>query len=103
MRDAFKYLTSLLFIAILLAWLAMLFEAIAWAGLDNLALPLVGHLLLRIYLSLSVDQLVERLAVTAGLGLLASVPLVARVLFPRLTARIRRTAGQLVGPPPITT
>jgi len=31
---------------------AMLFEAIAWAGLDNLVLPLVGYLLLRIYLAL---------------------------------------------------
>ena len=28
--------------------------------------------------------------------------LVARVLFPRLTARIRRAAGQFVGPPRIT-
>lgn len=39
---------------------------------------------------------------TAGLGVLASVPLVARVLFPRLTARIRRTAGEFVNPPPVT-
>lgn len=39
---------------------------------------------------------------TASLGVLASVPLVARVLFPRLTARIRRTAGRLVEPPKIT-
>ena len=39
---------------------------------------------------------------TASLGVLASVPLVARVLFPRLTARIRRRAGQFVEPPPIT-
>lgn len=39
---------------------------------------------------------------TAGLGVLASAPLVARVLFPRLTARIRRTAGTLVAPPNIT-
>ena len=38
----------------------------------------------------------------AGLGVLASVPLVARVLFPRLTSRIRRRAGQLVETPPIT-
>ncbi len=38
----------------------------------------------------------------AGLGVLASVPLVFRVLFPRLAAEIRRTAGQLVQPPPIT-
>lgn len=39
---------------------------------------------------------------TAGLGVLASVPLVARVLFPRLTARIRKGAGQFVQPPPVT-
>ncbi len=38
----------------------------------------------------------------AGLGVLASIPLVARVLFPRITARIRRTAGRMVGPPLIT-
>ena len=38
-----------LLIAVLLALVAMLFEAIAWAGLDNLLLPLVGYLLLRIY------------------------------------------------------
>jgi uncharacterized protein YbcC (UPF0753/DUF2309 family) len=39
---------------------------------------------------------------TGGLGVLASVPLVARVLFPRLTAQIRRTAGSFVEPPPVT-
>jgi hypothetical protein len=39
---------------------------------------------------------------TAGLGVFATFPLVARVLFPRLTARIRRAADQLVQPPPIT-
>jgi uncharacterized protein YbcC (UPF0753/DUF2309 family) len=38
----------------------------------------------------------------AGLGALASIPLVARVLFPRLTARIRRTAGRLVEAPQLT-
>jgi len=37
--------------------------------------------------------------VAAGLGVLASVPLVARVLFPRLTARIRSLAGRLVAAP----
>jgi uncharacterized protein YbcC (UPF0753/DUF2309 family) len=36
------------------------------------------------------------------LGPLASAPLLARVLFPRLTARVRRLAGKLVQPPPIT-
>lgn len=39
---------------------------------------------------------------TAGLGVLASFPLVARVLFPRLTARIRGTAGRLMQPPTVT-
>jgi len=39
---------------------------------------------------------------TASLGVLASVPLVARVLFPRLTSRIRRRASQFVETPPIT-
>src|SRR5262249_23289277 len=41
-------------------------------------------------------------ALTAILGMIASVPLVARVLFPRLTARIRRLFGSFVQPPPIT-
>lgn len=39
---------------------------------------------------------------TAGFGVLASIPLVARVLFPQLTARIRKGAGQFVQPPPVT-
>ena len=42
-------------------------------------------------------------AVLAGtLGVLASFPLLARILFPRLTAHIRRTLGQLVQTPPLT-
>lgn len=36
---------------------------------------------------------------TAGFGVLASIPLVARVLFPRLTSRIRKAARKLVEPP----
>lgn len=40
--------------------------------------------------------------VAGGLGVLASIPLVARILFPRVTARIRRIFGRLVAPPPIT-
>ncbi|MCA9221717.1 MAG: DUF2309 domain-containing protein [Planctomycetales bacterium] len=39
---------------------------------------------------------------TASVGVLASIPMVARVLFPRLTAKIRRTAGAFVAPPPVT-
>lgn len=37
-----------------------------------------------------------------GLGVLASIPLVARVLFPHLAARFRRTASQLLAPPQVT-
>jgi uncharacterized protein YbcC (UPF0753/DUF2309 family) len=37
-----------------------------------------------------------------GLGALASIPLVTRTLFPRLTSHIRRTASRLLQPPPIT-
>lgn len=37
-----------------------------------------------------------------GLGVLASIPLVARVLFPRLTARVKRSAEGLIEPPPIS-
>ncbi|QDU25271.1 hypothetical protein ETAA8_03350 [Anatilimnocola aggregata] len=39
---------------------------------------------------------------TASLGVLASIPLVARVLFPRWTALVSRTANSLVAPPQIT-
>jgi phytol kinase len=59
-----------LLIAILLAWVSMLFEAIAWGGLDNLALPLIAYLLLRIYLTQSAAELGMRLAVTAVLMVL---------------------------------
>lgn len=38
-------------------------------------------------------------ALLAGMGVLASIPLVARVLFPRLTARLRRLAGRLLHTP----
>ncbi|MCA9177847.1 MAG: DUF2309 domain-containing protein [Planctomycetales bacterium] len=40
--------------------------------------------------------------VTGIVGSLATAPLVARVLFPRLTARIRRRFGSLLQPPPVT-
>ncbi len=56
-----------LLIALLLAWLATMFEAISWAGLDNLILPLVSYLLLKIYLGTGAEELVWRLAITTGL------------------------------------
>jgi uncharacterized protein YbcC (UPF0753/DUF2309 family) len=39
---------------------------------------------------------------TGAVGVLASFPLVARILFPRLTARIRRRFGRIVQTPPLT-
>ncbi len=36
---------------------------------------------------------------TGGVGVLASVPLVARILFPRLTARLRKVFGRIVETP----
>ena len=39
---------------------------------------------------------------SAGLGVLASVPLVGRILFPRHVAHVRKTIGRLVQPPPLT-
>ncbi len=56
-----------LLIALLMALLVMLFEAVAWSGIDNLLLPLAGYLFLRIYLKLSLEELLTRLAVTGAL------------------------------------
>jgi phytol kinase len=56
-----------LLIALLLAWLATMFEAIAWSGLDNLVLPLVSYLLLEIYLPMPVAELAKRLIVSGVL------------------------------------
>jgi uncharacterized protein len=41
-------------------------------------------------------------ALTAGVGVLASIPLVGRVLFPRLAAQVRELFGRFVQPPPET-
>ncbi len=40
--------------------------------------------------------------ITALMGSLASIPMVTRILFPRLTAQIRKLFGRLVQPPPVT-
>lgn len=56
-----------LLIALLLAWLAMMFEAISWGGLDNFLIPLVSFALLKSYLGLSVRDLILRIAIVGGL------------------------------------
>src|SRR5579883_783568 len=48
------------------------------------------------------SRLLTHGAVLAAVGVLASVPLVARTLFPRLTARIRQTFGRMVLSPRLT-
>lgn len=56
-------LTKAVLVAALLACLLMIFEAIAWRGLDNLLLPVMAFVLLRIYLNLEPAQLAVRLGV----------------------------------------
>jgi uncharacterized protein YbcC (UPF0753/DUF2309 family) len=54
------------------------------------------------HLHLGSRSLLGGALVTGGLGVLASIPLVARVLMPRWTAQIRRLAARFVSPPPAT-
>lgn len=59
-----------LLIALVVGFLIMLFEAISWRGLDNLFIPLVCFLVLKIYLGppcLSVGALIARLVVLLAL------------------------------------
>ncbi len=52
-----------LFIAAMIGVLVMLFEAIAWHGLDNLFIPLGTYILLHNYLPMSADILASKLLV----------------------------------------
>jgi phytol kinase len=54
-------------IALIIALLAMLFEAISWNGLDNLVLPLTVYVLLLLYEPMTVHQLWPRVMVTVVL------------------------------------
>jgi phytol kinase len=59
-----------LLIALIVGFLIMLFEAIAWQGLDNLFIPLVCFLVLKIYLGppcLEVRALIARVVVLLAL------------------------------------
>ncbi len=47
-------------------------------------------------------RIVSGAFLSASLGLLATVPLVTRVVFPRLTARFRGYFGGFIAPPPVT-
>jgi phytol kinase len=58
-----------LLIGALMGVIVMMFEAVAWRGLDNLFIPLASFALLKIYLVQDVAELVIRLAVIVLLGL----------------------------------
>ncbi|HWA99818.1 MAG TPA: DUF2309 domain-containing protein, partial [Pirellulales bacterium] len=47
-------------------------------------------------------QIASGTLLTAGIGVLASIPLTARLLFPRVTAKIRRLCSSLVESPKLT-
>jgi phytol kinase len=60
-----------LLIAVILGILVMLLEAIAWFGIDNLTIPVVGFVLLKSFLGLTPEQLSGRLAVIVILAAIA--------------------------------
>lgn len=54
-----------LLIALLMALLAMLLDALAWWGLDNLLIPVLSFLLLRVFINLDAQTLLIQFIVTA--------------------------------------
>lgn len=56
-----------LLIALVLGILAMLTEAVAWRGLDNLFVPVLGYALLQRFWTLSAEALLGRLVMLVGL------------------------------------
>jgi phytol kinase len=59
-----------LLIGLTIGLVAMLLEAIAWRGLDNLFIPLGGFILLKAYLDLDTNALIARFCVTLALVIL---------------------------------
>lgn len=62
-----------LLISLILAFLVMLLEGCAWAGLDNLFIPIGGFFLLRAYLDMDAAALTPRLLVIVATVLLVLV------------------------------
>jgi phytol kinase len=60
-----------LLIALLMALLSMLLDATAWWGLDNLLIPLLSFLMLRVFMGLDAASLLVHLSVTAAMMVLA--------------------------------
>lgn len=62
-----------LLIALLMALLSMLLDATAWWGLDNLLIPVLSFLMLRVFMGLDAASLTLHLSVTAAMMILAVV------------------------------
>ncbi len=62
-----------LVIALTMAILVMMLEAIAWRGLDNIFIPLGGFVMLKIYLHLSLPELLARLIIATGMLFLVRI------------------------------
>jgi phytol kinase len=58
---------NIVVIGLLLGGLVMMFEAVAWRGLDNFLIPVSSFILLSIYLDMSLPSLVARVIVAAML------------------------------------
>ena len=78
-----------LLIALILAFLLTLLEAIAWRGLDNLFIPLGAFLLLKSFLTLDLAALVTRLGIALVLVTLFVVCCPGRVPFRRINSTTR--------------
>jgi phytol kinase len=62
-----------LLIGLTIGLVAMLLEAIAWRGLDNLFIPLGGFILLKVYLDLDANALIARFCVTLAFVILLHI------------------------------
>ena len=62
-----------LLVGLCIGLIAMLLEAIAWRGLDNLFIPLGGFILLKVYLGLDDRALIARFCVALGLAILLHI------------------------------
>lgn len=71
MTDTGRAITLL--VALCIGLIAMLLEAVAWRGLDNLFIPLGGFILLKAYLGLDERALIARFCVALGLVILLQI------------------------------
>jgi hypothetical protein len=61
---------EILLIAFLLAFLLMIVEAaVGWKGLDNLLIPVIGFLVLKITINCTLAELISQAVITLGLSI----------------------------------